>query len=146
MKYGREFDAPADYVEGEGFVPGAKRGDVLRVPPRSAFVGDDSPGAARAPGKMVDGERVTLPGRPNFRRPVQETQPAVVPMSIAPEPGAGTGSQVAPMIDAGGSGSKPPTVQQLVPAQFPDPWDDSPRRSNVRMLMEPDGPENSSLL
>ena len=122
MRYGREFDAPADFVEGKGFVPGAKRGEVLRVPPRSSFVADNSP-AARAPGKMIDGERVTMPGRPNFRRPVQETREAPVPMSIAPEPGAGTGNQPAPMVDAGGSGLKPPTrrVVGASPSSNPQP-------------------------
>ena len=139
MAYGREIDAPDEFVgdapqdkfkvklnsAGEQInfperVPGAKRGEGLRVPPRSAFVSDDSP-AARAPGKIVNGQRVEMPGRPNFRRPevapsasvspspvpIQPTRPAQVAPSIAPDPWAMTGPARTPITEAGGGGQQP---------------------------------------
>lgn len=113
MKFGREFDAPADFretSEGSGKmyrVEGAKRGELLRVPANI--------------------------------KPKQPIQQAATP-TIAPTPGDITGSQPAPMADAGrggwmGGGGNGRVVS---------PWDSpEPNRSNARMKFEPDGPSSN---
>ena len=106
----------------ERVIPAAPAGRKLVVPSDSEFDG-------RKP--------ITIKGKPlaeAFRQPTRE---ATVPVSIAPEPGVGTGNQPAPMVDAGGGGVRPPTRTAVGASPSPD------RGSNVRMLMEPDGPEKA---
>ena len=87
-------------------------------------------------------------------RPVQPIAKAATPASIAPQPGAGTGSQPVPMIDAGGGMQKPPTSRG---AAAPAPGAGGPMPESMRnklfslpgpyqkkLMGEPDGPERAS--
>lgn len=103
MRYGRQFpgndrfemegDNPVMNSAGEQInkpvrIPGAKPGEVLRVPDNIRPI------------------------------PIQRTSEASVPMSIAPEPGAGTGNQSAPMVDAGGASRSSVTDNGPMPASM----------------------------
>ena len=91
---------------------------------------------------------------PKSTRPVQPIAKAATPASIAPQPGAGTGSQPVPMIDAGGGMQKPPTSRG---AAAPAPGAGGPMPESMRnklfslpgpyekkLMGEPDGPERAS--
>ena len=78
----------------------------------------------------------------NQDRKFQSIQQAAVPMSIAPEPGAGTGSQTAPQIDAGGSMMGGGNGNRAIGGYMSEP--DGPGMSERGYRSAPDGPASQT--
>lgn len=83
--------------------------------------------------------------RERFLQNVQPVRQAPAPTSIAPTPGAPTGNQPAPMIDAGGGGQQPPRRPTAVGGPMPD---DMRRElfslpSKGGLMAEPDQPKSN---
>lgn len=103
MKYGRQSPGLDRFVmEGDRPVINAA-GEQINKPQRI-------PGQQR-------GEVLRVPSNLDFKQPIRK---AAVPMSTAPTPGAGTGSQDMPMVDAGGAGAQPPTRTAVSGGPMPD--------------------------
>ena len=136
MNKGATVDAPFELGEGNRVIEAAPAGRRLVVPNDSSFGG-------RKP--LLD-KGVPISEAPGWQRhqPIQE---APAPMSIAPEPGAGTGNQAAPMIDAGGSGSKPPTRTAVSGGPMPDGMRNElfsmKGPYQKKYMADPDGPEKA---
>jgi len=115
---------------------GDKRAVELGELAKSAAADDALASERQADNDMYDRRRSELldsiaSGRPlpghateltvgRIRNTAQPIRNSSMPMSIAPEPGAGTGGQVEPMIDAGGAGQKPPTSTAVSSNPMPD--------------------------
>ena len=167
MKYGREFNAPDSFVgdavsrvneRGEQInppkrVPGARRGEQLRVPGREAFVSDDSVAGKPKQRRIeyADGSSTMIAtGKPNFRRPapIQPTRVAPVVPPIAPDPGSPTGNQSAPMIDSGMGGQQPPRRPTAVGGPMPDDMRNElfslPDRGGNTYMTKPEGTQSQA--